>query len=459
MGIEAIPKNVPEDVEIQLNWSEYFQGQWTTHKASGFGNPITKSYSADEKFEKDRVFIFASLSDDGSLLINLDKPINKVFRVISKNSPPQPIDGAAVLSDPIYSGDQVPSRCINRYLGKGRLNVQYTKRLEIENDTLTAADVPPVDIIQGLDKEANYYLLLPNRLHTVFDELNAIAYRAEYAFGCFSETPSVVDALKKLVNFVESLQIRFFNSSINTQVSITTEWANLRKDLVNQLQNTLGSDACVKCLSESILDPIEAALSGIADKAASDKLVEASKSELKNLVHPFFYMDDHNTFFVEPALTEKTIQEWEDWIISAIPETVTLRPVEIAVLPVQAFVPIPKPPEPESIDPVALFALGTIKDWVTNPATTLIFEKGFIGEEGGLNVDFLSGTGKRSDAGTNIRVNSTSEMLRGTAVSSAHLSATAAGTYQLGVKQLNVVGNAGVTTNMLNVLIEQCGGM
>src|SRR5438034_453462 len=80
------------DVEVQLHWSEYFQGKWTARQSSGFGKLI--AHNVDAPFIASDVFIHVSkeyedAGEEGPLMIHLSTPINDAFRVVSKNSPPE----------------------------------------------------------------------------------------------------------------------------------------------------------------------------------------------------------------------------------------------------------------------------------------------------------------------------------------------------------------------------------
>lgn len=52
---EASESTIRKEVEVQLNWTEYFQGQWTTRTSSGFGEPIVAL--VDRDFNPSNVFI------------------------------------------------------------------------------------------------------------------------------------------------------------------------------------------------------------------------------------------------------------------------------------------------------------------------------------------------------------------------------------------------------------------
>lgn len=159
-------------------------------------------------------------------------------------------------------------------------------------------------------------------------------------------------------------------------------------------------------------------------------LLPSNRFELRErtfgpLIRPLFYQDSRNTFYVEPSVTETTIEEWDDWVVR-VPGVVTAvdvpelwREVEIA-----PAVPKPEPPiltDPGVIDPIgpyARFRLREERDWVTSPGTFLRFDDRVVGETGGLDFDLVGGRGaggrgRRRPAGGGsgggIRVNPGSE--------------------------------------------------
>jgi hypothetical protein len=79
-------------VEVQLNWSEYFQGDWKTSEAGGFSDPIRVSVVAN--FDSRSVFIYTYKEyvdgEEGAVEINLRGTINGGFRMVSKIAHPGP---------------------------------------------------------------------------------------------------------------------------------------------------------------------------------------------------------------------------------------------------------------------------------------------------------------------------------------------------------------------------------
>lgn len=104
--------------------------------------------------------------------------------------------------------------------------------------------------------------------------------------------------------------------------------------------------------------------------------------EIGPLVKPFFFADVKHTFFVEPTLTETTIEEWEEPWLSAPAIDLDLGNADkwkyIDVSPQ-----VPVIPEPiESISPLAKYNLQVLNDWISAPAVKVAFDGAFIGAFG-----------------------------------------------------------------------------
>lgn len=114
----SIPMTIPtQEVQIQLNWSEYFQGQWTTRETSGFGPAYVM---VDSTFDPGSVFVHGDVTtEDGVEVAYVNMrftdaidpmtgtpcPWDVAFRVVSRNSPPTLVGGSLADSphDPPYS--------------------------------------------------------------------------------------------------------------------------------------------------------------------------------------------------------------------------------------------------------------------------------------------------------------------------------------------------------------------
>lgn len=277
----------PRQVDVQLNWTDYFQGQWTTRESSGFAAPVTVDVAKD--FSSREVFIFAvkEYDDEGAetaVRIQLSGEINlqgpgdgqftggnkwmTAFRVVSRHAAPEvvPRDPTQPF-DPPYITDRA---AINRYNGSDALKVSFIEKIE---DDGGPRPVPTWTTDSILRKADNFSLLAP-------------------------------DSQQRLV-----------------------------------------------------------------------------APEFAYLISPFFFADRHHTFFVEPTLTEKTFTEWEDWVVPvSVPDLSDDAPLAYGV---------PEwldPGGPVEFDPLALYGIQEMSDWVTSPQTVLQFDEAWVGRGGGVDV-------------------------------------------------------------------------
>lgn len=179
-------------LDIQLNWSEYFQGAWTVRESSGFGNAIPLS----SPFEASSVFVTVSMEADtetgadGAVRINLNG-LTHCFRVVSKNSRPQfkEQSGPPEPTSP-YSHEKT---YYNRYEGKGVLSVTFVQQI-VTTDGAKKTDPPAPQTILS---KAGYYTLLPssNRMNLPNEEFAPLIsplFYADYMYTFFVE-PSLTE--------------------------------------------------------------------------------------------------------------------------------------------------------------------------------------------------------------------------------------------------------------------------
>lgn len=103
---------------------------------------------------------------------------------------------------------------------------------------------------------------------------------------------------------------------------------------------------------------------------------ERLPAELANLVSPFFYQHGEHSFYIEPELTEKTLVEWDNWVVT-VPPAVDWDPERLP--PLKPLIPFQ--PKPDPIGPIAKFAISTPQDWLTESATVIHFgDRAFTNE-------------------------------------------------------------------------------
>lgn len=159
-----------------------------------------------------------------------------------------------------------------------------------------------------------------------------------------------------------------------------------------------------------------------ADPAAVKAAIESSLGELATLIRPVFYQDNRHTLFVEPNVTERTIEEWQEWVTrTPQPEPDWRQPdwwKEIVVIP-----DIPRKwPLPDSGDPWRLpIDRGSLinpipdRDWLINPGTAIRFDDVLIGPTGQPGIEILTAVEAAAGQGS-VSVNPGSDLVGGSTV-------------------------------------------
>ena len=178
----SVPTGPERQIDVQLSWSEYFQGQWSTRESSGFSKPMTVDVA--HGFASREVFIFAVKEKDDSgeeaaVRIQLSGEINNkpgyapdqfvgsakwttAFRIVGRNSPAE-----VVLRSPLqpyespYEDDGAEA---NRYLGSGPFEVTFVEtveKVEYNGGSGVSTDWVTKPILSKSDK---FSLLIPGAL-------------------------------------------------------------------------------------------------------------------------------------------------------------------------------------------------------------------------------------------------------------------------------------------------------
>ncbi len=182
-----------KQIEVQLHWSEYLQGEWSTHESSGFTPVMVMMTLVGAHWERCRVghicppgpkegcvwveatyspapltvplsfdytsvFIHVSKEpyengEERGVYVHLGGAINQAFYLAGRNSIPEP---ASRESEPLmpYSKNGVHA---NRYSGNGALTVEFKRSITMEDGK------PPVDKIEtpSILQQGSGYTLLP----------------------------------------------------------------------------------------------------------------------------------------------------------------------------------------------------------------------------------------------------------------------------------------------------------
>lgn len=185
--------------------------------------------------------------------------------------------------------------------------------------------------------------------------------------------------------------------------------------------------------------------------------IEAGLPEIASLIKPIFYQNNSDTLFVEPSVTEQTIEEWKEWItIAPQPEpgwSIPGKWPDVVVIPETPW----KPPFPDlgdpwrvPIDPGSLINPGPKFDWLVNPLTGLHFDDAVIGPSGPMDTTVLQShevKGALSKDDMLVNIHGSSDLARGTVAIIPYAVLGQAGLSQV-AGGLNVVGGAGFNSEL-----------
>jgi hypothetical protein len=391
-----------KQIDVQLHWSEYLAGEWSTSESSGFV-PVMTVTTTPPHWERARVgdtrpvtpdgkvwveatqtsgpLLVSSQFDVNSVFVHVSKEpyedgeergvyihlrgggVNQAFYIAGRNAAPEPALCGERPSNPLTSASRAMA---NRYGGSGALTVEFRRRIT------TSDGQAPVDTVQvsGVLQRCDAYTLLP----------------------CDSAAMPLI-----------------------------------------------APDS-----------PDEA--------AAVQAAIERGLPEIASLMRPVFYQDNSHTFFVEPSVTERTIEEWQDWVTpTPQPEPGWRVPEWWRDLAVRAEIPHGPAPDPGDaggrlgIAPESVITPARRADWLVNPATALKFNGVLIGPAGRPGLDIVA-AGSSANAGSPVRVHPASGLAAGsTLVLSGATSLERSGLTRTD-GGLNVVGgggfNAGLARNL-----------
>jgi hypothetical protein len=148
-----ITGSVPTELEAQLHWSEYFQGEWTTRESAGNGPPDSQKLRA-AYVDPRRVYISVSKepSDDGEergVFIHLSEPFEQAFYLAGRNSVPTRVaDGS--LPAHLYTPACDPSSVnATAFVGSGAFQVTLVERLRTASSWMSAVVTTPSILQNG----------------------------------------------------------------------------------------------------------------------------------------------------------------------------------------------------------------------------------------------------------------------------------------------------------------------
>jgi hypothetical protein len=176
MTVETPPQ--PQRVQIQLNWTQYFQGQWTPPIATEFQSPTLNgspiSLIVPSGFDTSSVFVYGSTDvendvETARIHVHFDNafipsfhqglywtlstwgPLDLRFDVTSRNSPPQLIWGGDPPPDALYAGQLATTH----FFGSNPLQVTYVDKLQTVDGQAPSASEDTFPILGANGQGAN----------------------------------------------------------------------------------------------------------------------------------------------------------------------------------------------------------------------------------------------------------------------------------------------------------------
>ena len=258
---------------------------------------------------------------------------------------------------------------------------------------------------------------------------------------------------------------------VNLAQRITTTeagWSTGAVQTLNILQQG-GSFVLLPCNNNlTALGASEDVYQNAANPAAVKEAIESGLEALASLMKPVFYQDGANAFFVEPSVTETTIEDWQDWVTHVPqPDPGWSKPVWwkdfIVVSEIPWKRPIPEPGDPWRIpiDDRSLVKPMPDADWLVNPATGLLFDGVLIGPAGAMDAKILQrdATGLWGRYGIPIHVNPGSGVAANGAVVLTDAAALDGRGQSAIAGGVNVVGSSGFNSALAeSLLLSSRGG-
>lgn len=166
----------------------------------------------------------------------------------------------------------------------------------------------------------------------------------------------------------------------------------------------------------------EDAYQNAANSAEVKAALERGVGEIASLMKPVFYQDNAHTMFVEPNVTERTIEEWQDWVTRTPQPDPEWRGDDwwkgimvIPEKPKKGLIPGGDPRGDFNVDPGSLIKSKTDFDWLLNPGTALQFDGVLIGPAGRPGLEILPAE-NIAVGGPLVNVNPGSDLASGSSV-------------------------------------------
>lgn len=497
-------------IDVQLHWSEYLQGDWTTRESGGFSTIPT---SVNNPFKPIDVFVHVSKYYEGGeergVYIHLGGTINLAFYLAGRNSAPEQrsyIENSPFGAKPEnpYSAETIRA---NRYSGSDKLTVTFLQRIRngrvanqiplycLYNDKThdhfytTSSDERNRCINSGdyvSDGIACYVLPIGDKagiplyrfksaksgdyFYTTSKE-NSFIQEAHYELECTachvlpigdadgvplfcwrrkSKDKAYLHVLSTSdEKYTDYEKGSFEKIEMNCLAVLHEEHPETLDILQRKTAYTL-----LPCDNNlTALGVSEEAYQNATYKAEVHAALELGIGQIGSLMKPVFYQDNAHTFFIEPDVTERTIEERQGWVTTTTRTEAGLkegRREKISVTPmIPRTLPIPDPAGPRvdvNISPEATINPVLDSDWLVNMGTVLELDGALIGPSGhsGLGTNDAS-RGMTIDR-TPVNISSASGLAVGSTVVVGANSALNQAVLTQGARGLNVVGRGGVNS-------------
>ena len=209
----------------------------------------------------------------------------------------------------------------------------------------------------------------------------------------------------------------------------------LQVNFTNQIQSQDGRVIQTSSVTNPILQQGTTFTLLVCDNAVTTPLptTDPYLQQAAALSGPFFYEDvgSNTTLFVDPSLTETTLDEWDRWVIPHTPPDTGIAADTywdnislVAQLPSVGLVNLP--------DPASIYKVKPPVDWATDPATAISFGTSLIGKSGSVTASKIAGL-------------SAARLVTSTTLSKA----APASRVSLNGSRLNTVGTSGLSLGTL----------
>ncbi len=395
-----------KDIEVHLHWSEYVNGEWNARESSQVSIPSPVVVRDVVYFDPTKVFVHVSKEHD--------------------------VEGTEL--------------GVSIHLGNWSQAVQPPRRWGFVEDMALAVDMSAKESV--VDRFA-----VPRPGTGPLDQAFYLASR--------QSAPVATSYLAPPANPFPGANVRsaarYLGSgalTVSFQETVTTE-PSKTPPLANRTVLGHGSVyTLLPCDNELLrLGVSTEAYRNAANPEAVRAAIAGGLSEIATLMRPVFYQDNLHTFFVEPSVTEKTIEEWEEWVTKT-PQAEPVSPSwlkEIVVIPELPW----KPPRLDLVGPriTPEVAINPVRDrdWLINPGTVLQLDDALIGPAGQPGLEVVTKLAHLGLGGY-MNVNPGSEVAGSVRVSAAYTYARS-GIASLG-GGLNIVGGGGFNLALAQNLKE-----